>query len=100
MTTTRAKLIWAEQIALQLFKAVEDRGLITPGKSETQLNTEIFTLAFELFGIKKHWHKRIVRSGANTLLPYHENPPNLVLQEDDILFFDFGPVIGDWEADL
>jgi Xaa-Pro aminopeptidase len=71
-----------------------------PGKSEQQLNAEIFKLAFELFGIEKHWHKRIVRSGANTLLPYKENPPDLVIQEDDILFFDFGPIIEDWEADL
>ena len=26
--------------------------------------------------------------------------PDLVIQEDDILFFDFGPIIEDWEADL
>ena len=50
--------------------------------------------------LKKHWHKRIVRSGANTLYPYHENPPDLVIQPDDLLFFDFGPIIEDWEADL
>jgi Xaa-Pro aminopeptidase len=100
MSTVKTKLLWAENIALQLFKAVEDRHLITPGKTEQQLNTEIFKLAHELFGIEKHWHKRIVRCGANTLLPYNENPPDRVLQEDDILFFDFGPIIGDWEADL
>ena len=57
-------------------------------------------MAHELFGIEKHWHKRIVRCGANTLLPYNENPPNLVIQENDILFFDFGPIIEDWEVDL
>jgi Metallopeptidase family M24 len=100
MSTIKTKLLWAENIALQLFKAVEDRHLITAGKSEKQLNTEVFELAFEMFGIERHWHKRIVRSGANTLLPYNENPPDLVLQEDDILFFDFGPIIEDWEADL
>ena len=53
-----------------------------------------------MFGIKKYWHKRIVRSGKNTLLPYKENPPDLTIQEDDILFFDFGPVFDDWEADV
>ena len=53
-----------------------------------------------MFGIKKYWHKRIVRSGKNTLLPYKENPPNLTIQKDDILFFDFGPVFDDWEADV
>ena len=100
MNTVKTKLVWAENIALQLFKAVEDHQLITPGKSEKQLNTDIFKLAAEMFGIEKHWHKRIVRCGANTLLPYNENPPDLFIQEDDILFFDFGPIIDDWEADL
>jgi Xaa-Pro aminopeptidase len=100
MSTTKAKLNQAETIAIELFKAAESRKLIKAGKSEQQLNTEVFKLASELFGIEKHWHKRIVRSGANTLLPYNENPPNLVIQEDDILFFDFGPIIESWEADL
>jgi len=100
MSTTKIKLIEAENIAIELFKAVEGRNLIIAGKSEQQLNTEVFELASELFGIEKHWHKRIVRSGANTLMPYNENPPDLVIQEDDILFFDFGPIIEDWEADL
>jgi Xaa-Pro aminopeptidase len=56
-------------------------------------------LAFDLFGIKKYWHKRIVRSGANTLFPYDENPKNLLVKEDDILFIDFGPIFEEWEAD-
>ena len=94
MSTTKTKLLWAENVAIQLFKSVEDRNLIAAGKSEQQLNAEVFKLAYELFGIEKHWHKRIVRSGANTLLPYKENPPDLVIQENDILFFDFGPIIG------
>lgn len=90
----------AEQKAIQLFNAIKDRGLITSGKSEEQLNKEIFNLAFELFGVEKYWHKRIVRSGMNTLKPYDENPPDLVLQPDDIIFLDFGPIFEDWEADF
>jgi Xaa-Pro aminopeptidase len=93
-------LIEAERKAELLFKEIEKRNLITQGKTEQQLNTEVFNLAFELFGIKKFWHKRIVRSGKNTLLPYKENPVNLTIQEDDILFFDFGPVFENWEADV
>jgi Xaa-Pro dipeptidase len=100
MTPVKQKLIEAEAIAAQLFKAVEDRSLIVPGKTETALNEGVFKLAEEMFGIKKYWHKRLVRSGANTLFPYHENPPELTIQEDDILFFDFGPIIEDWEADF
>jgi hypothetical protein len=94
------KLIEAEKKALQLFNEVEKRGLIRSKKTEAELNKEIFDLAYELFGIKKFWHKRIVRVGKNTLLPYRENPENLTIKEDDILFLDFGPVFEDWEADV
>jgi Xaa-Pro aminopeptidase len=50
--------------------------------------------------VKAHWHKRIVRAGPNTLRPYREDPPDLMIQPDDILFLDFGPVFEDWEADF
>ena len=100
MKTIKQHLIEAEEKALILFKEIEARGLITIGKSERQLNKEVFDLAFELFGIKKYWHKRIVRAGKNTLFPYKENPPDLVLKNEDIVFFDFGPVFENWEADF
>ena len=100
MEAIKNKLIQAEHKALELFKAAEDRELIVAGKSEGQLNDDVFSLAKELFGIEKYWHKRIVRSGPNTLKPYDENPPELIIQENDILFFDFGPIFEDWEADL
>ena len=100
MTELKEKLIYAENIALALFSEIENRQLIVAGKDEDTLNEEIFKLAKELFNIEKHWHKRIVRSGENTLHPYKINPPNRVFKEDDILFFDFGPIIEKWEADL
>ncbi|GAB4146071.1 MAG: M24 family metallopeptidase [Bacteroidia bacterium] len=100
MTEALQHLIHAEQLSLQLFSAIEERGLIVPGKSEKELNNEVYKLAEELLGVKKFWHKRIVRSGPNTLLPYRENPPDLLLKHDDILFFDFGPILEDWEADI
>ena len=99
MDIAKTKLIEAEQKAAALFQQIEARGLLIPGKSERELNEEVFRLADELFSVKKYWHKRIVRSGPNTLLPYNENPPELILQQDDILFFDFGPIFEDWEAD-
>lgn len=92
-------LISAQQKADILFREAETRGYIMPGQTEKELNTKLFNLAEELFGIRKYWHKRIVRAGANTLLPYKENPPNLPIREDEILFFDFGPVFEEWEAD-
>jgi Xaa-Pro aminopeptidase len=94
------KLMAAEARAVELFEEIERRQLITPGITEMQLNRAIFDLAFELQGIRTFWHKRIVRAGKNTLLPYAENPPDLVLRENEILFLDFGPVYEDWEADL
>ena len=99
-TSTFEKLMDAEKMALQLFQEIDNRKLIVAGKSEKQLSEEVFNLAFELFGIEKYWHKRIVRAGANTLRPYDDNPSNLIVQQDDILFFDFGPVFEDWEADI
>ncbi|MFZ1678478.1 MAG: M24 family metallopeptidase [Saprospiraceae bacterium] len=100
MESIKKKLEEAEIKANQLFNEIDLRGIITPGKTEKEINEEIFNLAFELFGIEKYWHKRIVRSGENTLRPYDDNPPDLTVQEDDILFLDFGPIFEDWEADF
>jgi Xaa-Pro aminopeptidase len=94
------QLFLSEQKAKELFKTVEERGLITPGKSEKQLSDEIVRIAKEEFGVENHWGKKIVRTGINTLQPYSSNPPDLVIQEGDILFFDFHPVFEGWEADL
>jgi Xaa-Pro aminopeptidase len=100
MVDTKQQLLLAQQQAKALFTAVEDRGLIVPGKSEQELTEEIVRLARHTFGITEYWHKKIVRTGANTLYPYNGNPPDLVIQKDDILFLDFGPVVGSFEADL
>jgi Xaa-Pro aminopeptidase len=100
MNEVKLNLIKAEKIAVDLFKEIENRNLIIAGKDEETLNKEIFNLAKELYKIEKHWHKRIVRCGENTLYPYDENPPNKFIQENDIIFFDFGPIIENWEADL
>ena len=89
----------AENKAADLFAAIESKHLVRAGVSEKELNDEVYQLAYEMFGIKKYWHKRIVRAGVNTLCPYRENPPNLTIQDDEIVFFDFGPVFEEWEAD-
>jgi Xaa-Pro dipeptidase len=94
------ELLEAQTHAETLFHEVEARGLVRPGITESGLNTEIYALAQELYGIKTYWHKRIVRAGKNTLLPYAENPPDHTIGEDDILFLDLGPVFEQWEADF
>lgn len=90
----------AEAQALALFDECVRRGLVVAGKTERALSHEVFELAHELFGTRRYWHKRIVRAGANTVHPYAENPPDRTIDADDLVFFDFGPVFDDWEADL
>ena len=100
MNEAKQGLILAEQKAKELFYAVEERGLIVSGKSEKELCDEIVKVAKEDFGIENHWSKKIVRTGINTLQPFIANPPDIVIREDDILFFDFHPIFEGWEADL
>jgi hypothetical protein len=95
-----AELLEAQTRAEVLFQEVEARGLIRPGITEKGLNADIYALAQELYGITTYWHKRIVRAGKNTLLPYADNPPDHTIGEDDILFLDLGPVFEQWEADF
>lgn len=100
MGQTKQKLLLAENKAKEIFKTAETRGLIIPGKTEKQLSDEIVQIAKDDFGIENHWGKKIVRTGINTLQPYMADPPDLVIQQGDILFFDFHPVFENWEADL
>ena len=97
---TKDHLLNAQYISLQLFRAIEENNLIIPGKSEEQLNSEVCDLALNEFGIQKHWHKKIVRTGKNTLAIYPDNPPNRTIETDDILFIDLGPIVEDYEADI
>jgi Xaa-Pro aminopeptidase len=100
MNDAKQKLALAEKKAKELFDMVEGLGLIVPGKSESELAAEVAEVARKHFGIEKFWHKKIVRAGPNTINSYSENPPDLVIQKNDILFLDFGPIFEGWEADL
>src|SRR5271156_1558308 len=93
-------LLEAQQKADELFRAIEQNGLIRPKVLESQLNQDIYDLAKQMYGVSTYWHKRIVRAGRNTLAPYEENPPDLTVGEDDIVFLDLGPVFEQWEADF
>jgi len=99
MDDVTAALIAAEQKADDLFRDVVARGLIRAGASETALNDAIRDLAAERHGVKRHWHRRVVRSGPNTVCTYYDNPPDRTISADDIVYLDFGPVFGAWEAD-
>ena len=94
-----AALADAQRQAAALFERIGE-SLIRPGISETQLVRDIAELGRREFGIEQNWHKRIVRAGANTLAPYDEDPPDLIVGENDILFIDLGPVFEPMEADF
>lgn len=95
-----AKLLDAQAKAVRLFDTVVERGLIAPGIREIAASDAIRDLSAEMFGTTKFWHKRIIRAGVNTLLPYRENPPDRVIADDDIVFADFGPIFEEFEADF
>jgi Xaa-Pro aminopeptidase len=95
-----AGLLDAQAKAKTLFSEVEARGIIRPGSKETEINEDVYALAKQMYGISRYWHKRIVRAGRNTLAPYDENPPDLTVGDDDIVFLDLGPVFEEWEADF
>lgn len=95
-----AELVAAEEKAEELFAEIARRGLIEPGVRETVVSDRVRDLGAELFGIERHWHKRVVRAGPNTLQPYRENPPDRVIEADDIVFLDLGPLLAQWEADF
>jgi Xaa-Pro aminopeptidase len=94
------RLLDAQAKAVALFDEVVATGIIAAGQGEQAASDQIRDLANEMFGTTKHWHKRIVRSGPHTLFPYRENPPDRIIEADDIAFADFGPIFEEFEADL
>lgn len=95
-----AGLLDAQAKARELFSTIQAKGLIRAGAKESEINANVYELAAQRYGVKQHWHKRIVRAGRNTLAPYDENPSDLTVAEDDIVFLDLGPVFEEWEADF
>jgi hypothetical protein len=73
-----------------MFGEVIGGGLIQAGKLESELTAEIHALARTRSGLRCHWHKRIARSGPNTLLTYHDNAADRRITSDDIVYLDFG----------
>jgi Xaa-Pro dipeptidase len=90
----------AQRKAEDLFAQVVSSGLIRAGLLESELSAEIHDLARRRFGVRRHWHKRVVRCGPNTVLTYHSNPPDRRTTEDDVVYLDFGPLFEEWEADF
>jgi Xaa-Pro aminopeptidase len=100
MDAVSRSLLQAQNKAEALFADVVAGGLIQAGKLESELSDEIFRLAKERYGVGRHWHKRIVRAGPNTVLGYSEECQDRRIESDDVVFLDFGPVFESWEADF
>jgi Xaa-Pro aminopeptidase len=98
--TTTLALHAAQDRAAALFRAIEEKRLVRPGETEESLSRAIFTLASSDFGVAKHWHRRVVRSGPHTRMLFRELPPDRTVEEDDIVSLDLGPVFGELEADF
>lgn len=94
------RLLEAQAKAWRLVAEAQARGFFVAGQTESGLSKRLHVLARDLLGVSRHWHKRIVRAGPNTLLPYREDPPDLELTDDCIFFLDLGPVFEQWEADI
>jgi len=100
MDAISRELLFAQSKAEALFAEIADSGMVSAGKLESELTAEIRALAQSRFGVRRHWHKRIVRSGPNTLLTYHDKDSDRSITADDIVYLDFGPLFEAWEADF
>ncbi|MCV7350535.1 M24 family metallopeptidase [Mycobacterium parmense] len=94
------RLLDAQEKAAQLFAEIERRTMIRAGVGEHELSGDIHDLAAQMFGVTRHWHRRIVRAGENTLRPFSDRPPDRVIADGDIVFLDLGPIFEEWEADF
>jgi len=100
MDAVSRSLLEAQNKAEALFADVVNGALIQPGKLESELSDEIHRLAQERHGVRRHWHKRVVRAGPNTLLGYYDEGQDRRIEADDVVLLDFGPVFESWEADF
>ncbi len=81
-------------------KLVQDFSLkIKPGMSEKRAFEEL-ELYLNESGLEKRWHPTKLRFGKNTTKSFRDLSDEVILAEDDIFFFDIGPVYGEHEGDF
>ncbi|CAK7205001.1 hypothetical protein SEUCBS139899_007765 [Sporothrix eucalyptigena] len=94
-----ANLLEAQNKAAALFVDFE-KNLLRAGVSEKTLTDEIYQLGKDKYNVRTHWHRRLVRSGPHTLAMFNDNTPDRIIEPDDILYVDLGPVFEAYEADF
>lgn len=73
---------------------------IQPGMTEKEAKALIKRIQSEK-GCPRFWHAPQIRFGENTLQPFGKpSRPDVVLKEDDIFFFDLGPLFEEHEGDV
>lgn len=73
---------------------------VAPGMTEAEAKALIHDTQVRL-GAEKSWHPPQIRFGENTLLPFGKpGHAELRLKENDIFFFDIGPVFEGHEGDV
>ncbi len=96
----KEKLLQAQEQARHLLSLIEENKYVHVGASEQEVNEQIFELAKKEFGVTKHWHKRIVRAGINSVLTSKANPENRIIEMNDLVYVDLGPVFEEFEGDI
>jgi len=77
----------------------EIAGLMAPGMSEEEAR-RVASEVLSARGLRKGWHKVLVRFGPNTTLSFDDpSRPGVVLGDDDIFFVDIGPIHSGCEGD-
>jgi Xaa-Pro dipeptidase len=94
------RLVEAEDRALTLLSVIEAANIVAPRRRESEIDADIAVIAEREFGVTRHWHRRLVRAGANTLCVFSDNPDERTIGENDTVYLDLGPVFEEWEADI
>lgn len=72
---------------------------VSPGMTEEE-GERLARKTLKELGLLLGWHKVVVRFGCNTVLEYGApSKPGVVLQTDDIMTLDIGPLWNGWEGD-
>jgi len=78
---------------------MEIAGAVAPGMSEHDARLMAADV-LRARGLRKGWHKILVRFGVNTLMNFGDpSEPGVILGQDDIFFIDIGPVFRGHEGD-
>ncbi|MET8752429.1 M24 family metallopeptidase [Streptomyces sp. NPDC004667] len=90
-------LLEGQRMAQRLFAHVISARVITPGRSEREVDDRIALIAQEVFGVRAGLvGRRFVRSGPNTLVGGRW--PNRVIGGQDVVVLDFESLLAPYET--